>query len=192
MKGHELDNKFLLDCSRIVQLEKPEKASKLLHDVFDGLTADKPKTIECKQGCNWCCYSSVTITNTELSELASHIRKTYNKKQMNSLRSKLTATKKKYQSLTKEERINSRDLCPLNIDGSCSVYEARPLFCRSALSYSKKLCEVAHDAPSTTVPMPRMPKNFADEMTIAILLGEDRKEYEMFIADGLLKAFKWQ
>ena len=189
--SEKLDNKFLLDCSRIVQLEKPEKASKLLHQVFDGLTKDKPKTIECKLGCNFCCYSSVTITNTELSELALYIRQSYGKKEMKDLEVKLKATKKKYQELTKEERIMSRDLCPLNDKGSCSVYEARPLFCRSAMSYSKVVCEMAHKDPETPVPMPKMPKNMADEMTVAILLGEDRKEYEMFIADGLLKAFKW-
>ena len=191
MKADQQDNKFLLDCSRIVQMEKPEKASKLLHEVFDGLTKDKPKTIECAQGCNYCCYSSVTITNTELSELALFIRSNYNVPQMTELKRRLTATKVKYQKLTKEERITSRDLCPLNDGGSCSVYKARPLFCRSAMSYSKDTCKLAHEDPEIPVPMPRMPKNMADEMTVAILLGEGRKEYEMFIADGLLKAFKW-
>lgn len=191
MKKEVQDNKFLLDCSRIVQMEKPQKASKLLHQVFDGLTSDKPKTIECAQGCNFCCYSSVTITNTELSELAAYIRANFGKKQMDALKAKLTATKKKYQELTKEERIMSRDLCALNVDGSCQAYEARPLFCRSAMSYSKEVCGLAHEDPDIPVPMPKMPKNMADEMTVAILLGEDRKEYEMFIADGLLKAFKW-
>jgi Fe-S-cluster containining protein len=186
-----LDNKFLLDCARIVQIEKPSKASNLLHKVFDGLHKDIPETIECAQGCNFCCYSSVTITNTELSELALHIRTNFSTKEMDVLKAKLIATKKKYQKLNKEERITSRDLCALNIDGSCSVYEARPLYCRSAMSYSKKMCGIAHEAPETPVPMPKAPKNMADEMTVAILLGEDRKEYEMFIADGLLKAFKW-
>ena len=190
-KEEPKDNRFLFDCARIVQMEKPEKASRLLHQIFEGLMKDKPKTIECAKGCNWCCYSSVSITNTELSELAQYIRVNYTAKQMKALRAKLTATKKKYQKLTKEERIMSRDLCALNVDGSCSIYQARPLYCRSAMSSSKKSCEAAHKDPESPALMPKMPKNFADEMTTAILLGEDRGAYEMFIQDGLMKAFKW-
>jgi Fe-S-cluster containining protein len=189
--NEQMDNKFLIDCARIVQKEKPQKASKLLHDVFDGLHDEIPETIECKQGCNWCCYSRVTITNTELQELTMYMRSNFSKAQMDEVKHKVKATKKKYQKINKEERIASRDLCPLNVSGNCTVYEARPLFCRSAMSYSAKACEKANNDPELPVPMPKAPKNFADEMTVAILLGEDRKEYEMFIVDGLLKAFKW-
>ena len=37
-------------------------------------------------------------------------------------------------------------LCPLLVDGACSVYEMRPLACRALLSLSARLCELEREA----------------------------------------------
>lgn len=186
------DQKFILQIAKIVQKGNPTKSSAMIHQIFDGIFADPPERIECSDGCNYCCYSRVMVTETEMKEIAFYMRKTFNKSQMDAARDKARAIKKKHQKLTKVERIESRDLCPLNVAGSCSVYGARPTYCRAAMSFSKSACQVAHEEDtSIPVPMVKATKRKADDIYVGIVIGEGKKEYELTIAEGLLKEFRW-
>ena len=186
------DQKFILQIAKIVQKGKGEKSSAMIHKIFDGIFADPPDRIECADKCNYCCYSRVMTTETEMKEMAFYMRKTFGKKDMERTKKAALAIKKKHQKLNKVERIESRDLCPLNVDGSCTVYESRPTYCRSAMSYSKAACKIAHEVDTEIpVPMVKLTKAKADDIYIGIILGEGKKEYEMTIVDGLIKEFKW-
>ena len=184
-------NKFIIDVARIVEREKPIMASRMIHAIYDGLFEDKPNVIECAKGCSFCCNNSVHITETEVKELAHSIRKTYGKKEMSTLKDSLKHIQKKYQKMNRADRMLDRTPCPLLVDGSCSAYESRPLFCRSAFSYSKKACEMAQEDGNMYVPMEGGAKAMAEDMHVGILLGERKKEEELTIVEGLLKEMKW-
>lgn len=184
------DETFLFNMIKIVREHPPAKAAFMIQAIFDGIYADIPEKVECSKGCSYCCYSRVTLTELELKALASHIRLKFSEAQLILVMDSAKALKKKYQSMTKEERIYSRDECPLLMEGKCSVYESRPLMCRSAFSSSSDACKIAHSDPSFPVPMMTGPKNYASEMVAGIVIGENKKEYEMTILDGLLKSFK--
>ncbi len=187
----KLDNRFLIEIARIVEVEKGAKASILIHKIFDGLYKEVPESIECEKGCNYCCRGSVSITETEIKEVGLYIRKTFNKKQLEKVKKAATKIKKKQKSLTKEARIFDRNDCPLLVEGECSIYSSRPLMCRSAYSYSKEACSVADSDSTMPVPMEAGTKAMSDEMTVGILLGERKKEYTLNLVQGLLKEFKW-
>lgn len=191
MSEEKSDNKFIIEIARIVDKEKGAKASILIHKIFDGLYKEVPQAIECEKGCNYCCRGSVSVTETEMKEVGMYIRKTFSKEELESVKKAATKIKKSLQELTKEERIYARHDCPLLMDGECSIYESRPLMCRSAYSYSKESCLVADSDSTMPVPMEAGTKAMSDEMTVGILLGERKREYQMNLVQGLQKEFKW-
>lgn len=189
-EGSPLDESFLLNMIKIVREHPPAKAAVMIQQIFDGIYNDVPEKVECSKGCSHCCYSRVTLTELEMKALASHVRHRFSEAEVVLVMSAAKALKKKYQSMTKEERIMSRDPCPLLLEGQCSVYESRPLMCRSAYSTSAEACRIANEDPLFPVPILIGPKNYASEMIAAILIGEKKKEYELTILDGLLNTFK--
>ncbi len=93
--------------------------------------------------------------------------------------------------MTKEKRIYDRNNCPLLVDNECSIYASRPTFCRSAFSYSKNACREADVDSTISVPMERGSKTMADDIMVAVLLGERSAEYNLNIVKGLANEFKW-
>lgn len=184
-------NKFIVDIARIIEKEKAVTASRMIHAIFDGIFKEKPNSIECAQGCNYCCNNTVHLTKTESKELSNAIRSSYGKQQMDTLKTRLKVIRNSHQKMTREERMLERSPCPLLSEGSCSVYDSRPLFCRSAFSYSKKMCEEANVNPELDVPMEAGAKAMAEDFHVGILLGERKDEYELTLVEGLQKEFKW-
>lgn len=190
MKNTKPDETFLLNMVKLVRDHPPANAAFMIHQIFDGIYNDTPKEVDCSEGCSWCCYSRVGVTELEMKAVESHIRHRFTHLQVQRVVKAAKALKKKYQKLTQEERVYSRDACPLLMDNRCSVYNSRPLMCRSALSMDAKACERAHTNVEAPVPMMIASKNFATEMIAAIQIGENKKEYELNIVDGILKHFK--
>ncbi len=175
---------------KLVRDHPPANAAFMINQIFDGIYNDPPDTIDCQEGCSWCCYSRVDLTELEMKAVEAHIRHKFTKLQVDRVIKAAKAIKKKYQKLTQEERIFSRDACPLLMEKKCSVYQSRPLMCRAALSLDAKACKRAHSNPDSPVPMMLASKNFATEMVAAIRIGEGKKEYELNLVDGILKHFK--
>lgn len=190
MTPSQPDETFILNMVKIVKDHPPAKAAYMIQSIFDGIYDDIPEKVECSKGCSYCCYSTVSVTALEMKAIESHIRHRFTEAEMILVVESAKALKKKYQSISKEDRIYSRDECPLLLEGKCSVYESRPLMCRSAYSTSSEACKIAHSDPEFPVPMLTSPKAFADDMVIAILIAEGKKEYELTIPEGILKAFK--
>lgn len=184
------DESFILNLVKMVREHPPAKAAFMVQTIFDNVYDDIPEKVECYKGCSYCCYSTVSITELEMKAIEAHIRHKFSKEKLDLVIKSAKTLKKKYQSIKKEDRVYSRDACPLLIEGRCSVYESRPLMCRSAFSTSSEACKIAHSDPEFPVPMLTAPKAFADEMFIAILIAEGKKEYELTIPEGILKSFK--
>ncbi|MDX1628286.1 MAG: hypothetical protein R3345_06275 [Fulvivirga sp.] len=187
-------SEHILNVKKIIEEKHPRIAARMIHVIFDGIFEDDFKDeVDCAKGCNLCCYNQVDITHVELKVLVLYIRRFFTRDQMKALERRCKELKKEFQGMTRDERRKARRLCPLNDEGACTVYKARPLFCRSAFSKSVKKCQLAHNDPETPlVPFLQEPHDLAIDYTVGIKMGENKGNYEMTILDGLLKEFKWK
>jgi Fe-S-cluster containining protein len=184
------DHAFILNIIKIIRDREPAKAAMMIQQIFDGIYNEMPDT-DCANGCSWCCNSRVFITRLEAKAIEAHIRHRFKKDQVDTVVDRSKKIKKKFQKLTKDERLIAREPCPLLFDGRCSIYSSRPLSCRSTFSTSSKACEAGDQDPMTNIPIILGPKNMSAEMTAAILMAEGKQEeYELTIPEAILKKFK--
>lgn len=96
-------------------------------------------TMDCKPGCSWCCHLRVTITADEGLRLAQAIDD-LEPSTRRRVRERLAAHVEATNSMGTTDILRKPRLCPLNEDGQCLVYEARPVVCRAAHSYNVRAC----------------------------------------------------
>ena len=104
--------------------------------------------VECKVGCNYCCYMRVAATPIELFSLAIALSVSRSKSEMATLIGKLVENLKKTQNLSTIDHYKAKIPCSLlGEDGKCTAYDHRPLACRQWLSASKSKCERGFRSP---------------------------------------------
>ena len=105
----------------------------------------------CCKGCNFCCHLPVETTVPQILVIADHLTRTFQPSEVQDLRNRMD----EYQaSVARHPSGKGLALCPLNVDGACSIYEVRPTICRSFNSTDASACEraLANDW-GTTIPM---------------------------------------
>ena len=93
----------------------------------------------CKNGCSYCCYQAVSVSELEARDISKLTGRRYVKPQVTDI---------------KEDRQRFAGVpCVFLEKGQCSIYEARPLICRTHLNLSnnKDICKIgdplSHDVP---------------------------------------------
>ncbi len=110
----------------------------------------KGRSLACQSGCSYCCHLHVTVKPYELSPLVHYVS------------SLPRADREIFDSTVAQNRILLEETaddsllavnfsCPFLSDGSCQVYDSRPLSCRVAHSKSQVVCEQAFDNPTSGV-----------------------------------------
>jgi Fe-S-cluster containining protein len=118
---------------------------------------DDRHTVACQAGCWFCCQIPVAVTVLEAAMVLSAVRRLESDKQQQILLRLEHHVQKQDAALESSEdgTARFRNRCPfLGDNGACSVYEDRPLACRSLLSSDAKRCEswfVDGDAGDPTV-----------------------------------------
>lgn len=103
--------------------------------------ARAPGEPDCAPGCASCCHVHVEATTAEIAAAAAHLVATRSASELRALALRLTLTS----ALSAEARWRARVPCALlAVDGTCSIYEVRPLRCRAFHSYSVALCREAY------------------------------------------------
>lgn len=100
-----------------------QEAASILHDVTP-----------CKKGCSHCCYQAVGIATYEAAAIGKYIGVT-----------PVTLTQKFENPSVMQER-NKGVACVFLKEGKCSIYEVRPLACRTHYNLSEypELCDIAN------------------------------------------------
>ncbi len=98
--------------------------------------------IECRKGCAFCCHLNVTASPIEVIHVAAIMRVHHRA----DLESSVLAADRAHSGLDSASRLAQKSPCPLLIDGACSVYQARPVACRTLVSLSAQACERHFDA----------------------------------------------
>lgn len=95
--------------------------------------------IGCSAGCGSCCHQAVDVTIPEAILLALEIGRDGDPR-----KPEVRARADEFAARTPEDRFKKPIRCPmLGVDGRCSVYEMRPVVCRSYYSDSRERCERA-------------------------------------------------
>lgn len=112
--------------------------------------------IDCKKGCDFCCHQPVYALDYELQFLNSFIKQNFSEQKKITIQSQANKNRKKLSKLSDEEILNSKQPCPLLKDGSCSVYEARPMACRIYLSTNVNSCKIFYHDPENKTNFPAL------------------------------------
>lgn len=118
--------------------------------------------IDCKAGCAYCCCVPVTVFPFEVDLLARELKAKLKPEEIESLKIRI-------QGVIDEREKGKRPRCALlGPDNLCSVYEVRPLHCRSCNSPNVNECISYEDTGDET---PRemfiIPSVFVDQMHCA-------------------------
>jgi len=91
----------------------------------------------------------VDVSVPEAIGIADFVRARFSEPQIDALRRRLEVNEQKIRPLSQEEHTKTNVRCAfLNDDGTCSIYEARPLACASFTSKSRARCEDIYNHPS--------------------------------------------
>lgn len=102
-----------------------------LRRVVDIMAKEISVAAVCKKGCSYCCHIAVTITNWEAEQLAAASGR------------KVSTPDLKYPDIQQDQIDYGGVACPFLKNNACSVYDARPLACRSYFNVSSypELCD---------------------------------------------------
>lgn len=103
------EDRFLEKLGRIKT--GPLKKLERLYSLMDELSEAMAPFMPCRRGCSACCHYNVDISEIEIAYIEKHTKYRSNK---------TPAPKQNFHSHP----------CPFLRDGTCSIYKARPFFCR--------------------------------------------------------------
>lgn len=127
-------------------LESYQKLAEKVSSKFDEIYAQHQKHIACGRGCHQCCVRGLSVNDVERTAIAEYLR--LNPTRVSVIKSQGQPRHSPY--------------CPMLLqDGSCGIYEARPLVCRSH-GVPLNLTETQVSSPPGALPIDVCPLNFAD------------------------------
>lgn len=97
--------------------------------------------LACRNGCNWCCTFKVAVSIPEAFYIAGCMNDSLSPDAFAEMKEKISQTTGQVAGMSDKDRKVSRIFCPLLVDGSCSVYHARPLTCRGYNSSNESVCK---------------------------------------------------
>lgn len=137
-------NKKNVNAMAIALQEEQSKAGKIiwLNHIMDTLHDAAKDFTPCKAGCSDCCSMALHITQDEANAIAKATGRTA---LVPDYHENIEASIKLYEGVP----------CPFLVEGSCSVYDARPFACRAHYSVDKDnlLCKII---PGTSIRTPTL------------------------------------
>jgi Fe-S-cluster containining protein len=125
---------------RVVELARRMMAS--TSRLVSGLLARAPEgSVACKAGCDHCCYQVVGVTPPEAFAIFEHLKRTRSPEELEQLEAHVARLYERARELPSAQRFSPEHPCAFLRDGSCSIYEARPLACRGVNSLDASDCE---------------------------------------------------
>lgn len=115
-----------------------ETARQAMTGMAQALSGTRP---DCAAGCVFCCYHPVDITVPEVLALVHYLRTTLPSEALAATHERVSAQASKVRDLSFEAHAQAQVPCALLVDGTCSVYPARPFACRAWHSMSVARCE---------------------------------------------------
>jgi Fe-S-cluster containining protein len=109
-------------------------------------------TLDCKQGCAWCCYFTVDARPVEVLNIIETMQQTLPVAEQKRILREATANSAKLSGLPNDARIHQNLKCPFLLvtasGGHCGIYQARPQTCRNYHATNVNGCKQSFDQPS--------------------------------------------
>jgi Fe-S-cluster containining protein len=121
------------------------RAAREVHRLVDPLVAKGMKQSACRAGCFFCCFQPVEASLPEVLLIAEELGRSVPAAEMAALRVRIGRHKEAVRA-----NPEGNALCPLNVDGRCQVYDARPLACRGYNAVDAQACATRHSEGSDT------------------------------------------
>jgi Fe-S-cluster containining protein len=141
--------------------ERGQLALKLAQDMlafFDAhsapLLTNTDLKIACSAGCTYCCRFEVSVSSSE-ALLALRAIQALPEADQSRISERIEALAPLLRGLNARDRRSLNQSCPLLTDaGACSIYSARPLSCRSHVSFDVEPCRTDAAQPDDPVQIP--------------------------------------
>jgi len=117
------------------------------------MTIQRPPTLACQEGCDWCCSLDVGTTVPEVIRIAGHLRQHFSEEELVGLQARLAKREAHWRERQSTRRGEPAQPCALLVNHRCSVYPVRPLTCRGSNSTNPKKCEQFLTQPKTAIPI---------------------------------------
>lgn len=125
---------FGFDLQPPQMVEAARRARALADKIRLSVAQPSSETPACQKGCSWCCHLKVGVTVPEVIAIVEHLRAV--PEQLEVVRLKAAELAKDPRILSDEEKPKARLPCALlSDDGSCGVYEVRPVPCRAVAGF---------------------------------------------------------
>lgn len=121
---------------------------------FDLVAADEliarriaGKRMDCAQGCAWCCHQLIVMTNRDDAiAMLRAARAQLSTAEFHDFEIALREQATQISKMTHEEAETKHWTCPFLRDNSCSIYDLRPVACRSVTSPDASCCKAMMEA----------------------------------------------
>lgn len=179
-------------------LQTTRQAQDAIDGLVDALSGEANRQnikIDCKKGCNWCCYQPIYATGHEMHFVWEFVKLNYGEKDIEAMAQRAFNNYQKRGRLGEKELQASKLACPFLLNGSCSIYPARPLTCRIYLSMSEPSCRAFYDEPKKKDAFPKLfefPLQAGRMLNEGLNKGLNEKglnSREVLIEEGILLAY---
>lgn len=167
-----------------------------LIDSLAVMAQKQSRPIHCKKGCSYCCHQAVFANSYELHYLGNFIKARFDSSGIQNIKEKAGAKNKVTSKLDEKSVLNYKSPCPLLKDGTCSVYDARPMACRIYLSTDVGSCIEFYENPTNEknypalLEFPLMAGRMMNEGFMAALKEAGIEIAEFRLEEGLLHLFQ--
>lgn len=136
----------------------------ILIDAFDRGFANSDREnymqLACAKGCNSCCYLQVVVSPAEVLKVFVYLLNE-RPSEFNAMSAKIKNFASQFEGLSELDRLSHKSPCPfLDESGACSIYEARPIACRTYHRFDRSLCEEAREAAIRKLPFNKPVKGY--------------------------------
>jgi hypothetical protein len=106
----------------------------------EGMLSRSPERVACRSGCDHCCHQSVAVTLPEALAIVAHLREAWTSDELLLFTARLAERVERTRGTSADERFSPELPCLFLREGSCSIYEVRPLVCRGMNSLDASDC----------------------------------------------------
>lgn len=154
--GMEAVSSGITQKSMFSALEKMHTAIDNLIDTLSDYAKKQGQLIDCKKGCEWCCYQPIFALSYEMEYLNDFVKNNFDNIIQNKIKAKAQQKNNKLKLLNDVDLLNSKHACPLLEKGACVAYEARPMACRIYLSTNVNTCLQFYKNPENEKSIPAL------------------------------------
>lgn len=151
------------------------KSLKELYSFFDSFFEYSNGLVACKNGCSYCCHMEVGIYTVEAELIANEIGVPMDKLQ-------------NVHSYRQNGWMDMQRPCPFLVDNSCSIYEIRPMVCRTHVNFEETNACCLPDSGFDQIPLMDRRKSFPGAMeayeTLVKIHGVVGADIRQFFSDS--------